>query len=148
MKEPVLLFDGYVRFFIEEDFASRHNTSLDRLEEYAGIPISLIDELSDISEKKFDLRFDSENLDIRIDRADDIIVMDIIDEGESNITYLENDYITEENIVNGWTRIFKYLPDENIDLGIMLLDKRREMLHKLRTDREYLREYLKEKGII
>lgn len=148
MKEPVLLFDGYVRFFIEEDFASRHNTSLDRLEEYAGIPISLIDELSDISEKKFDLRFDSENLDIRIDRADDVIVMDIIDEGESNITYLENDYITEENIVNGWTRIFKYLPDENIDLGIMLLDKRREMLHKLRTDREYLREYLKEKGII
>ena len=148
MKEPVLLFDGYVRFLIEEDFASRHNTSLDRLEEYAGIPISLIDELSDISEKKFDLRFDSENLDIRIDRADDVIVMDIIDEGESNITYLENDYITEENIVNGWTRIFKYLPDENIDLGIMLLDKRREMLHKLRTDREYLREYLKEKGII
>lgn len=148
MKEPVLLFDGYVRFFIEEDFASRHNTSLDRLEEYAGIPISLIDELSDISEKKFDLRFDSENLDIRIDRADDVIVMDIIDEGESNITYLENDYITEENIVDGWTRIFNYLPDENIDLGIMLLDKRREMLHKLRTDREYLREYLKEKGII
>ena len=148
MKEPLLLFDGYVRFFIEEDFALRHNTSLDRLEEYVGIPISLIDELSDISEKKFDLRFDSENLDIRIDRADDVIVMDIIDEGESNITYLENDYITEENIVNGWTRIFKYLPDENIDLGIMLLDKRREMLHKLRTDREYLREYLKEKGII
>lgn len=148
MKEPVLLFDGYVRFFIEEDFASRHNTSLDRLEEYAGIPISLIDELSDISEKEFDLGFDSENLDIRIDRADDIIVMDIIDEGESNITYLENDYITEENIVDGWTRIFNYLPDENIDLGIMLLDKRREMLHKLRTDREYLREYLKEKGII
>ena len=32
--------------------------------------------------------------------------MDIIDEGESNITYLENDYITEENIVDGWTRIF------------------------------------------
>lgn len=148
MKEPVLLFDGYVRFFIEEDFASRHNTSLDRLEEYAGIPISLIDELSDISEKEFDLRFDSDNLDIRIDRADDVIVMDIIDEGESNITYLENDYITEENIVDGWTRIFNYLPDENIDLGIMLLDKRREMLHKLRTDREYLREYLKEKGII
>ena len=148
MKEPVLLFDGYVRFFIEEDFASRHNTSLDRLEEYAGIPISLIDELSDISEKEFDLRFDSENLDIRIDRADDVIVMDIIDEGESNITYLENDYITEENIVDGWTRIFNYLPDENIDLGIMLLDKRREMLHKLRTDREYLREYMKEKGII
>nr|DAP44678.1 MAG TPA: hypothetical protein [Caudoviricetes sp.] len=148
MKEPVLLFDGYVRFFIEEDFASRHNTSLDRLEEYAGIPISLIDELSDISEKEFDLRFDSDNLDIRIDRADDVIVMDIIDEGESNITYLENDYITEENIVDGWTRIFNYLPDENIDLGIMFLDKRREMLHKLRTDREYLREYLKEKGII
>lgn len=148
MKEPVLLFDGYVRFFIEEDFASRHNTSLDRLEEYAGIPISLIDELSDISEKEFDLRFDSDNLDIRIDRADDVIVMDIIDEGESNITYLENDYITEENIVDGWTRIFNYLPDKNIDLGIMLLDKRREMLHKLRTDREYLREYLKEKGII
>lgn len=148
MKEPVLLFDGYVRFFIEEDFASRHNTSLDRLEEYAGIPISLIDELSDISEKEFDLRFDSDNLDIRIDRTDDVIVMDIIDEGESNITYLENDYITEENIVDGWTRIFNYLPDENIDLGIMLLDKRREMLHKLRTDREYLREYLKEKGII
>lgn len=148
MKEPVLLFDGYVRFFIEEDFASRHNTSLDRLEEYAGIPISLIDELSDISEKEFDLRFDSDNLDIRIDRADDVIVMDIIDEGESNITYLENDYITEENIVDGWTRIFNYLPDENIDLGIMLLDKRREMLHKLRTDREYLREYLKEKSII
>lgn len=148
MKEPLLLFDGYVRFFIEEDFALRHNTSLDRLEEYVGIPISLIDELSDISEKKFDLRFDSENLDIRIDRADDVIVMDIIDEGESNITYFENDYITEENIVNGWTRIFNYLPDENIDLGIMLLDKRREMLHKLRTDREYLREYLKEKGIV
>lgn len=148
MKEPILLFDGYVRFFIEEDFAVKHNTSLDRLEEYAGIPITLLDELSDISEKKFDLRFDSDNLDIRIDRADDVIVMDIIDEGESNITYLENDYITEENIVDGWTRIFNYLPDENIDLGIMLLDKRREMLHKLRTDREYLREYLKEKGII
>lgn len=148
MKEPILLFDGYVRFFIEENFAVKHNTSLDRLEEYAGIPITLLDELSDISEKKFDLRFDSDNLDIRIDRADDVIVMDIIDEGESNITYLENDYITEENIVDGWTRIFNYLPDENIDLGIMLLDKRREMLHKLRTDREYLREYLKEKGII
>lgn len=148
MKEPILLFDGYVRFFIEEDFAVKHNTSLDRLEEYAGIPITLLDELSDISEKKFHLRFDSDNLDIRIDRADDVIVMDIIDEGESNITYLENDYITEENIVDGWTRIFNYLPDENIDLGIMLLDKRREMLHKLRTDREYLREYLKEKGII
>lgn len=148
MKEPILLFDGYVRFFIEEDFAVKHNTSLDRLEEYAGIPITLLDELSDISEKKFDLRFDSDNLDIRIDRADDVIVMDIIDEGESNITYLENDYITEENIVDGWTRIFNYLPDENIDLGIMFLDKRREMLHKLRTDREYLREYLKEKGII
>lgn len=74
--------------------------------------------------------------------------MDIIDEGESNITYLENDYITEENIVDGWTRIFNCLPDKNIDLGITLLDKRREMLHKLRTDREYLREYLKEKGII
>lgn len=148
MKEPILLFDGDVRFFIEEDFAVKHNTSLDRLEEYAGIPITLLDELSDISEKKFDLRFDSDNLDIRIDRADDVIVMDIIDEGESNITYLENDYITEENIVDGWTRIFNYLPDENIDLGIMLLDKRREMLHKLRTDREYLREYLKEKGII
>ena len=70
--------------------------------------------------------------------------MDIIDEGESNITYLENDYIIEENIVDGWTRIFNYLPDKNIDLGIMLLDKRREMLHKLRT----VREYLKEKGII
>ena len=74
-------------------------------------------------------------MDIRIDRADDVIVMDIIDEGESNITYLENDYIIEENIVDGWTRIFNYLPDENIDFGIMLLDKRREMLHKLRTDR-------------
>ncbi len=148
MKEPILLFNGYVRFFIEEDFAVKHNTSLDRLEEYAGIPITLIDELSDISEKKFDLRFDSDNLDIRIDRADDVIVMDIIDEGEGNITYLENDYITEENIIDGWIRIFNYLPDENIDLGIMLLDKRREMLHKLRTDREYSREYLKEKGII
>ena len=148
MKEPILLFIGYVRFFIEEDFAVKHNTSLDRLEEYAGIPITLIDELSDISEKKFDLRFDSDNLDIRIDRADDVIVMDIIDEGEGNITYLENDYITEENIIDGWIRIFNYLPDENIDLGIMLLDKRREMLHKLRTDREYSREYLKEKGII
>ena len=122
----------------------KHNTSIDKLERFTGIPISLIDELIDISEKKFDLSFDSENLDIRIDWADDVIVMDIIDEGESNITYLENDYITEENIVDGWTRIFNYLPDKNIDLGIMLLDKRREMLHKLRTGREYLRE----KGII
>lgn len=126
----------------------KHNTSIDKLERFTGIPISLIDELIDISEKKFDFSFDSENLDIRIDWVDDVIVMDIIDEGESNITYLENDYIIEENIVDGWTRIFNYLPDKNIDLGIMLLDKRREMLHKLRTDREYLREYLKEKGII
>ena len=126
----------------------KHNTSIDKLERFTGIPISLIDELINISEKKFDLSFDSENLDIRIDWADDVIVMDIIDEGESNITYLGNDYITGENIVDGWTRIFNYLPDKNIDLGIMLLDKRREMLHKLRTDREYLREYLKEKGII
>lgn len=126
----------------------KHNTSIDKLERFTGIPISLIDELINISEKKFDLSFDSENLDIRIDWADDVIVMDIIDEGESNITYLGNDYITGENIVDGWTRIFNYLPDKNIGLGIMLLDKRREMLHKLRTDREYLREYLKEKGII
>ena len=122
----------------------KHNTSIDKLERFTGIPISLIDELINISEKKFDLSFDSENLDIRIDWADDVIVVDIIDEGESNITYLGTDHITEENIVDGWTRIFNYLPDKNIDLGIMLLDKRREMLHKLRTDREYLRE----KGII
>ena len=45
----------------------KHNTSIDKLETFTGIPISLIDELINISEKKFDLSFDSENLDIRID---------------------------------------------------------------------------------
>ena len=53
--------------FMPRNLLVKHNTSIDKLERFTGIPISLIDELIDISEKKFDFSFDSENLDIRID---------------------------------------------------------------------------------
>lgn len=62
--------------------------------------------------------------------------------------YLENEYTEQESIVDGYHTLFNYLDDDKIHLGIMSTEEKRKELFKLRTDRDYLCNYLKCNGMI
>lgn len=52
---------------------------------------------------------------------------------KSNIVYLENDYIEEEEMINGLQQLFQELPGESINCGIMEVEEKRKYLDTLRN---------------
>lgn len=140
MEEPLLLYDKYVQFVIDEDFASKHGETIYNILNGRGFKATVIDELCDIASKKFDIEFDNDGSELHgfYPYGDKAV---IILKKKSNIIYLENNYIEEEEIISGWQSIFEEHEDK-IFMGLMAVDKRREEIERLKTDREYMRQYL------
>lgn len=107
---------------------------------------SVIDELCKIAREKYDLEFDNDGSELQniYPKGNKLI---IVLKKKSNIIHLKNAYTEEESIIDGFQSMFE-LDDDKIFLGIMTTDKKREELHKLRTDRNYLREYLRKNEFI
>ena len=61
---------------------------------------------------------------------------------KSKIVYFENEYSEDEQIVKGLHNLFCMLPDEQINFGLIDVDKKTELLKKIRSDegREIIRE--------
>ncbi len=142
-----LLNNQYVEFIIDEKYASKHNETLSNIYNGRGFKSSVIEELCKIASEKLEVDFDSDGSELH-DMYPKKNGLAIVLKVKSNIVHLENEYTEQELIVDGYLKIFNHLPDDKIHLGLMTTEKKKEVLNKLRTDRDYLRNYLKNNGIL
>lgn len=139
--------DGRIKFIIEEEFFNEYGLTGDYFVSGNPIPEAVFDALFDMAEAQYDsVKFNRDSFGSSFDKTQDkveLVVRPIIE--SKIIDYL--DYNEEFYYIELY-RSFLELDDNKIFLGWMTWDKKRKELEKLRNDREYLRQYLKENGII
>lgn len=141
------LDDGYIRFELTEEYVQQYGITLDALINGKSYPAELYESLCDIAEEQLEVKCERDSfIKIRVSKKENIVLYDVYP--KSNIVKLHNDYIEEKDIVNQWQNLFNSLADNKIYIGEMDEKEFLDTLYKLRTDREYIRQYLKEHDII
>lgn len=128
-----------VLFMLEEEDLTKYKLTLEHMRKRKPFTEKLVMDIIDIAHKTYGMDFDIDccGLDIIVYEKD--LVMSIRE--KSNIIQLENDFIEEENIISGLHQLFRELPDEQIKVGIMDVNKKRKLLEELRSEagREIIR---------
>lgn len=128
-----------VLFMLEEEDLAKYDLTLEHMRQRKPFTEKLVMDIIDIAHETYDMDFDIDccGLDIIVYERD--LVMSIRE--KSNIIQLENDFIEEENIISGLHQLFRDLPNEKINVGIMDVDKKRKLLEELRSEagREIIR---------
>ncbi len=90
---------------------------------------------------KYKMKFDIDDCRLSIDTCLNTVIFSFSE--KSNLIYLDNDYIQDEDVVNGIHRMFQELPDEQINMGIIDVEEKKRRLQELRSDagKELIREY-------
>ena len=90
---------------------------------------------------KYNMKFDIDDCRLSIDSCLNTVIFSFSE--KSNLIHLDNDYIQDEAVVNGIHRMFRELPDEQIDMGIIDVEEKKRRLQELRSDegKELIREY-------
>lgn len=132
--------DELVEVLLSEPELKKYNLTVEYMAQHKPFPTKLVEDLMDKATKEYDMEFDIEHCRLNIQRYGDMNIYISFVEKSNNI-YLENDYIEEEEIVDGLHKLFKDLPDESIHCGIIGVEKKREFLEILRSDegREIIR---------
>lgn len=121
-----------VLFVLEEEDLAKYNLSLEHMRQRKPFTEKLVVDIVDVAHKTYGMDFDIDccGLDIMVYEKD--LVMSIRE--KSNIIQLENDFIEEENIIYSLHQLFRELPDEQINVGIMDVNKKRKLLEEMRSE--------------
>lgn len=82
--------------------------------------------------EKYGMDFLFEDCKLSIDTCLNSVILSF--SAKSNIVYLDNDFIQDEEVVHGIHRLFSELPDEKINMGIMDVNEKKKRLEELRGD--------------
>ena len=144
--KPIMDGDKLVKVMIDETFANKHGGTLENIYYKHQFQASLVDELTDIARDKLGVDFEtdgSELYSIYPQGANLVFVLKV----KSNIIQLENDYIEEETIISSWQSLLE-TDEDKVFLGLMTVDERRKEIERLKTDREYMRQFLIDMDIL
>lgn len=132
--------NGKVCFSISEEFINKYDVSLDEFVNGAPVKEALYDELFDMAKEKYNYEFDRDSFFCDMSEEDGRATVTIKPKGNSKIiNYF--DYNDEAFWVEQFRRLMS-IDDDKIFLGLMTTEEKRKELERLRTDREYLRQYL------
>lgn len=98
--------------------------------------------------EKYGMKFSIDDCKLFIDTCLNSVIFSFSE--ESNIVYLDNDFIQDEEVVHGIHRLFNELPDEKINMGIMDVNEKKKRLEELRSEsgKEIIREqFLYSEGV-
>lgn len=107
--------EGIIYFYVDEEYLKRYGLGLDTFRDKKPFKTDIFDTLLDKTVKE-----------------------------KSNVVYMENEFIENENITKGIWELFRTLPDEKMNMGIIDVDKKRELLEQIRSDKgiDYIRTFL------
>lgn len=126
--------DSLIEVLLSEPELNKYNVTVDHMAQHKPFPTKIIEDLMENAASKYDMEFDIDRYKLNIQRYGDMnIYISFVE--KSNIVYLENDYIEEEEIINGFQQIYKDLPDESIYCRLMEVEEKRKLLETLKSEK-------------
>lgn len=124
---------GVIYFFVEEEYLKKYGLELETFRDKKPFPMDIFDDLLSRAVKEYGAAFRDNAVPKSIRVLGNIVIFEL--EEKSNIVYLDNEYIEREHIVREIWELFRTLPDEIIDMGIMDLEKKRNLLEEIRSEK-------------
>lgn len=124
--------DSLIEVLLSEPELNKYNVTVEQMAQHKPFPSKIIEDLMEEAASEYHMEFDIDHCRLNIQRYGDMnIYISFVE--KSNIVYLENDYIEEEEMINGLQQLFQELPDESINCGIMEVEEKRKYLDTLRS---------------
>ena len=132
--------ENRVYFFVKEEELEPFGVTLEQMRLRKPFKVDILDYLADKAFQEYGKKYDYEWSNMKFEVFSNFVLIRMTE--KSNIVYLENDYIEEETIIDGIQDLFRSLPDEMINTGIMDVKEKRELLDAYRSEegRELIRE--------
>lgn len=96
-------------------------------------------DLENVAKREYGLDYEAYSLRFAYDFTGENVVFFLRE--RNKILYMQNDFIEEEDVVNGIMKLVRNVADDKIITKPMEGNKRREFLEKLRTDKEFVRKH-------
>ena len=132
--------DSLIEVLMSEPELSEYNVTVEQMAQHKPFPSKIIEDLMEKVASEYAMEFDIDHCRLNIQRYGDMnIYISFVE--KSNIVYLQNEYIEEEEITNGLQQLLQELPEESIYCGLMEVEEKRNFLETVRSEegREIIR---------
>ena len=137
--ELIRIGTGTIIFYLDTAFLSQYELDIETFEKGKPFTAKIVDDLLDFASEKYELDFDESDTPKAVYVVVDRVVMVF---EKRNQIYFEEEENEEFEIMKGIRELVRFLPDENIYLGLMEIEKKRKLLEEIRNDDNmtYIRE--------
>lgn len=132
---------GIIYFYVDEEYLKKYGLQLEIFRNKKPFKVDILDDLLHKAVKEYGVKFSKNTVPMSIWVKGNIVIFEVKE--TSNIVYMENDFIENENIVRDIWELFRTLPNEDINMGLMGVDKKRKLLEQIRSIKgiDYIREH-------
>lgn len=121
-----------VRCYLDVDYLKKFGLELEIFRDHKPFPDAILRELLAIANDKYGLEFDVETetpREISVVEDTAVIVFE-----KSNVIHLPGEEFEEFEILSGIRQLFRELPDEKINMGVMKVEEKQRILEEIRND--------------
>lgn len=132
--------DSLIEVLLSEPELNKYNVTVEQMAQHKPFPSKIIEDLMEKAASEYHMEFDIDHCRLNIQRYGGMnIYISFVE--KSDIVYLENEYIEEEEITNGLQQLLQELPEESIYCGLMEVEEKRNFLETVRSEegREIIR---------
>ena len=124
--------DGILCFYVDEKYLKKYGLEIETFSKGKPFKVNIFDSLLYKAEKEYGVKFGEDTIPKSISVKDNIVIFEVKE--EPKIMPAENKYMENEMIARGIWELFRTLPNEKINMGIIDEDKKRELLQQIRDD--------------
>lgn len=124
--------NGIIYFYVDKKYLEKYGLKIEIFKTKKLFKADFFNSLLDKAEKEYGVKFGENTILKNISVKGNIVIFEVKE--ESKIVQMENEYIENEMIARGIWELFHTLADEKINMGIIDVDKKRELLQQIRND--------------